>query len=187
MKNFKIIFIHGYTASAQADWYPNISKKLDELGIEYTIPNLPGRENPHAIKWLAKLHEIISQINKPLFFVGHSLGTRAALLYIEKYHPIVEKVFLIAAFANDIDNAKRKNKQYSDFFKYTIDLKKIKPFVKEFIVMHSKDDSDIPYQQGVLLAKDLGVDILTYEGRDHFSDPDNAEFVLEVLREKMRF
>ncbi|HWY80061.1 MAG TPA: alpha/beta fold hydrolase [Candidatus Sulfotelmatobacter sp.] len=185
--NFTIVFVHGYTASHLADWYPTISEELDRLGIDYVIPDLPGGDTPHVNGWLSKLHGIVKKIDKPLIFVGHSLGARTVLLYLEKYKPKVEKVFLIAAFANDIDNAKRKDGKYSTFFQNKIDLKNIKPFVKKFIVMHSEDDSSIPYKQGKQIADELNAELITYKDRDHFSNPNNALFILEQLRKELRF
>lgn len=188
MTDFKIVFIHGYTASHLADWYPNISRQLDKLGVDYTIPDLPGGMHPRVQNWLDVLHNVISQNEKPLVLMGHSLGTRTALLYIEKYRPKIKNVFLIAAFANSIKNADRNDGEaYPDFFEYKIDLERIKPLVGKFIVMHSQDDSSIPYEQAVSIAKDLSGQLITYEGRDHFSDPENAPFILEVLREELSF
>lgn len=188
MKDFKIVFIHGYTASHLADWYPNISKELDRLGIDYVIPDLPGDNHPHAKDWLNKLHDVISQNNKPLVLVGHSLGTRTALLYLEKYHPKVEKIFLIAAFANRMENAQRKGGDaYPDFFTHKINLEEIKPLVDKFIVIHSVNDNSIPYEQGVEIAKDLNAELITYKDRYHFSDPENSPFILEKLRKELNF
>ena len=188
MPNFILVFIHGYTASHLADWYPRISKELDQLGVDYLIPDLPGDEHPHAEEWLNVLHSTISDVKKPLVLIGHSLGTRAALLYIEKYQPKVEKVFLIAAFNNRTENATRNDGEtYPDFFEHKIDLEKVKPLVNKFVVMHSKDDSAIPYEPGEEIAEDLGAELIPFEGRDHFSDPDNAPYVLEVLRKELNF
>ena len=188
MSDFKIIFIHGWTASHLADWYPNIVPELDKLGIDYAIPDLPGGEYPHAKDWLNKIHEVISKTDKPIILVGHSLGSRTALLYLEKYHPKVEKVFLVAAFANKIENADRHDGEtYPDFFEHKIDIEKIKPLVGKFIVMHSKDDDSIPYEQGVEIAHDLNAELLTYEGRFHFSEPENAPIIFEELRKELQF
>lgn len=186
MSDFKIVFIHGYTASHLVDWYPNISKVLDKLGVDYVVPDLPGDRQPHAKEWLDILHDVISKVDKPLVLVGHSLGTRSALLYLEKYKPKVEKVFLIAAFANRTDNAKRKGGAYSDFFTHAIDLERIKPLVGKFIVMHSKDDSSIPFWQGEEIAKDLGAELIPYERLDHFNRPENASFILEELVKELK-
>lgn len=188
MKDFKIVFIHGWTGSSSSDWFPNIARKLYDLSIDYAIPDLPGGKHSHAAEWLDTLHKIISTTDKPLVLVGHSLGTRAALLYLEKYQPKVEKVFLIAAFANRIENAERKNKAYQDFFENKIDIDNIKPLVGEFIVMHSKNDPSIAYEQAVEIAKDLDAKLVSYEDRGHFIDnPKDAEIILEELREEQGF
>ncbi len=187
MHDVTIVFIHGYTASHLADWYPTISPKLDALGIPYVIPDLPGNEHPHASEWLATLHTAISTIRTPIVLVGHSLGSRAALLYLEKYRPNVKTVLLIAAFNNNTANGKRnEGKSYPDFFDHTIDLTTLTPLVGEFVVMHSKDDDSIPYAQGVEIAKDLHADLVTYEDRSHFSAPENAPYILKELRKKVR-
>ena len=187
--NFKIVFIHGYTASHLADWYPNISIELEKLEVDFVIPDLPGGEHPHASEWLEALHTVVSKIDKPLVFVGHSLGTRTALLYLEKYRPKVEKVFLIAAFANDIKNNNRHDdgRGYSDFFEHKIDLEQIKPLVGKFIVIHSKDDDSIEYEQGVEIAKDLNAKLITYEDKGHFYKPECAPIILKELQTELKF
>lgn len=188
MSNFKIIFVHGYTASSKVDWYPNISKELKKLGVDFTTPDLPGGLHPKSNQWLEKIHNIVSKTKKPIILVGHSLGSRTVLLYLEKYPKRVEKVFLMAAFANRIENAKRHDgKAYPDFFTHKIDLEKIKPLVGKFIVVHSKDDSSIAYEQGVEISKDLGAKLITCESRDHLSEPENASYVLELIRKELIF
>lgn len=188
MSDYKIIFVHGYTASSSADWYPAITPMLLKHDIDFIVPNLPGGEHPHAYEWLKEIDNVVSQTNKPLVFVGHSLGTRTVLLYLEKYQLKVKKVFLIAAFSNNTQNGQRHDGEtYPDFFEHTIDLEKVKPLAEKFIVIHSKDDSSIPYSQGAEIAKDLGAELITYEGRDHFSEPENAPVILKELRKELNF
>jgi|SRR3989344_1635013 len=183
---FKIIFIHGYTASSKADWYPSISKELDKLSIDYSIPDLPGGEHPHAAEWIERIHEEVLKTDKPLILVGHSLGTRAVLLYLEKYPRRVEKVFLIAAFSNDPKNGQRHDGEtYPDFFTHTIDLEKIKSLVDQFIVIHSKDDSSIPYEQGKQIAQELKAKFITANQRDHLSSVDNTQYILQKIEEEL--
>ena len=123
----KIIFIHGYTASPTSDWYPNIVPELAARNIEYAIPTLSGGEKPHAADWIQEIHAEVEQSKGPIILVGHSLGTRAALLYLGQ-HPIpnLHALILVAAFNNSLENAKRKDEHYADFFEHEIDLKKFK-------------------------------------------------------------
>lgn len=185
--DFKIIFVHGYTASSHDNWYPGIAAELTKLGVDFVIPDLPGGDFPHASEWLDTIHEVASATNKPLVLVGHSLGTRAILLYLEKYGPKVVAVFLIAAFSNRVENARKYDGDaYPDFFERQINLEKVKPLVGKFIVMHSKDD-ELDYEQGVEIANQLGAKLISYDDRGHFSDPSNFSLVLDVLRKELDF
>ena len=187
--NKKIIFVHGYTASSQADWYPAIRPELDKLGIDYSIPDLPGGENPHSVDWVEIIKKEVELSSKPVVLVGHSLGTRAVLLYLDKYQRKVDTVILIAPLSNNVANAERNGGEaYPDFFEYKIDLQKVKKLAKKFVILHSKDDSSLDYKKhGVSLARELGVKLITFEGRDHFCAPEDALYVLEVLRKELNF
>jgi predicted alpha/beta hydrolase family esterase len=186
-KNFKILFVHGYTSSSRSDWYPKIASELKNLGIDFTILDLPGGQSPHASEWLKEIHTAVSQTSKPVVLVGHSLGTRAIPLYLEKYKQRAKAVFLIAAFANRLENAYKYDVDaYTDFFEHLIDIDSIKSLVEKFVVMHSKDDP-LDYEQGVEIAKQLNAILITYEDRGHFSDAENAPIVLGVLRKELAF
>ena len=188
MSDFKIVFVHGYTASHLADWYPNISKELDALGVDYVVPDLPGGTRPHSKEWLKVIDREVKLAGKPVVVVGHSLGSRAVLLYLDQYKTPVKAVFLIAAFANWIENAERRGGEaYPDFFEYKLDIEAIKRLCGHFVVVHSKDDDSIDYKQGEEIAKDLGAKLVTTEGRGHLSASVNAPFVLEQLQLELNF
>jgi len=187
--NKKIIFVHGYTASSQADWYPAIKPELDRSGIDYSVPDLPGGENPHSADWVEIIRKKVELSSKPIVLVGHSLGTRAVLLYLDKYQKKVDTVILIAPLSNNVANAERHDGEaYPDFFEYKINLQRVKKLAKKFIILHSKDDSSLDYEKhGVSLARELGVKLITFKGRGHFSNPENAPSVLKVLRKELGF
>lgn len=186
--DYKILFIHGYTATPKTDFYPALSPLLDSVKADYIIPRLPGDKHPHSNEWLHLIHESVKNCSKPLIIIGHSLGTRAALLYIERYKPQVECLILIAAFANRVENAQRKDgDSYPDFFSHKINTEKVKNMVKKSYVLHSRDDHSIAYEQGVEIAKDLNAELITFTDRDHFSSSTNAPFILTVLRDKLGF
>ncbi|HET7099282.1 MAG TPA: alpha/beta fold hydrolase [Patescibacteria group bacterium] len=186
-KDFKIVFVHGYTASSKVNWYPNISTELTKLGIDFEVPDMPGGEHPHASEWLDTMHSVISKIDKPLVLVGHSLGTRAILLYLEKYQPQVKAVFLVATFSNRLENGtKYDGSAYSDFFTHLVDIEKIKSLVGKFVVVHSKDD-ELPFDGAVEISNQLGAKLIPFEDRDHMSDPSNAPIILKILREELDF
>lgn len=166
MQNFKLLFVHGYTASSKADWYPRLTKMLDELGIDYAVPDLPGGKRPHSREWLDIIDREVKKSDKPVVLVGHSLGSRAVLLYLDQYKQPTKAVLLIAAFANRVENADRRGgKAYPDFFEYALDIEAIKQLSESFTVLHSLDDDSIDYEQGKAIADDLGAKLVPVEGR----------------------
>jgi predicted alpha/beta hydrolase family esterase len=187
LTNYKLIFVHGYTASSQVNWYPTLKPMLDKLGVDYSIPDLPGGKQPHSQKWLELIHQEVLKTDKPIVLIGHSLGTRAVLLYLDQYQTKVEEVILVAPLSNDMENAKRRGGDaYPDFFEYKIDLKKVKKLAKKWTILHSKDDYSLDYEQhGVALSKEMEVKLITFENRSHFTKAEDAEAVFGVLKNEI--
>ncbi len=183
----KIILIHGYTSSPKKKKYQIISQELDNLAVDYSIPAFPGGDYPHTREWLEIIDKEVKSSTKPVVLVSHSLGTRTVLLYLDKFEEKVDTVILIAAFNNNVEeNRKRKDGNYVDFFDYPLDIEKIKKLANKFIVVHSKDDNSIDYQQGVEISKELGAELITYENMGHFSGEEraeeNAEYFLKFIK-----
>src|SRR3990167_6906568 len=123
----KVIFIHGYTSSPNKKKYQIIAQELKKAGVSCSIPALPGGENPHSEDWLEIINREVKTSKDPVVLVGHSLGTRAVLLYLDKFCKKVDTVILIASFNNDCKlNRGRKDEHYPDFFDYAINIDKVK-------------------------------------------------------------
>lgn len=178
----KVIFIHGYTSSPKKKKYQIIAEELDKLGVAYSIPALPGDEHPHSKAWLELIDKEVKNSTDPVVLVGHSLGTRAALLYLDKFGKKVDTVILIAAFNNDYKkNRNRKDEHYADFFEYPVDIEKVKKLANKFIVVHSKDDDSIDYSQGEEISRELEAKLITYENMGHFAGEERAEEKAKVF------
>lgn len=183
----KVIIIHGCASSPKNRKYQIIAKELAELGIDYSIPAMPGGEYPCSDNWLKIIDEEVNNTDKPVVLVGHSLGTRAILLYLDKYQQEVDAVILIATFNNNFKkNRKGKNHHYQDFFDYALDIEQIKKLSRKFIVIHSKDDESIDYKQGVEMSRELKAKWIAYKEAGHFSGSEgaekNAKYFLEFIK-----
>jgi len=180
----EVIFIHGYEGYPEKDWFPNIAKALKGVQTNWSILAFPGGKDPYAKDWLELLDKEIKAAASPIVLVAYSLGTRAALLYLEQHQPKnIDTVILIAPFNNDWQKHIMKGyKGYNTFFEHAIDIAKVKKLAKQFIVMHSKDDPHVKYAWGKQIAKDLNAKMYTFEHRDHFYHPENYKYVLDVLK-----
>jgi predicted alpha/beta hydrolase family esterase len=157
---------------------------LTKENIDFAIPDLPGERHPKSAEWLSIIDQEAKKSDKPIILVGHSLGTRTALLYLDQFGPEnIDSVLLVAAFNNNCEqNCNRRHEAYPDFWEYPVDIDKIKKLVKQFVVMHSKDDSSIDYAQAVEISQELDAKLLTYQNRDHFTEADNAAEIFKVLQ-----
>lgn len=183
-QNFHLIFVHGYTASSLVNWYPAISKMLEEVEASYSIPDLPGGKNPRSAEWLEIIEAEVEKAPKPIYLIGHSLGTRAVLLFLAKSKLMVEGVLLVAPLSNELANAQRRGGEaYPDFFEEKLDLAAVKRLSDDWLIIHSRDDQSLDFaQHGQALSEEMGVRIQAFEGRDHFTELEDAEAIFEVLK-----
>ena len=180
MRDFTIVFVHG-TGGPDADWLPSIGEEMKRRHVSFEIPALPTTIPIQVDDWINGLHKTVSNIRGPIIFVGYSLGTRAVLLYLEKYKMKADHIFLVAAFSNDTKNTKMESGEYSSFFTNKIDTRAIKENVGKITILHSEDDWCIPYSQAVELSKEIGAELISYKDKGHFTDPDCYKDVLEIL------
>lgn len=177
----KVVFIHGYTSSPHKKKYQLIAQELERLGVDYSIPALPGGEYPHSKDWLEIIDKEVSDPSNTIL-VGHSLGTRAALLYLDKFNKKVDTVILFAPLDNNFEeNRKRCDGNFSDFFDYAIGIDNLKKLSSNFIIVHSEDDDAVPYEQGKKLAAELDAKLITYKNRSHFSGEENSEINAKIF------
>ena len=148
---------------------------------------MPGTIYPRSKNWLEVIDQEVNSTDKPVILVGHGLGTRAVLLYLDKYQQKVDAVILVATFNNDFKkNRKRKEQHCQDFFEYALNIDQIKELSNRFIVVHSKDDKLIDYKQGVEMGKELKAELIIYKDAGHFNGSEgaekNAEYFLKFIK-----
>jgi predicted alpha/beta hydrolase family esterase len=180
----KVIFVHGYEGYPEKDWFPNIAKACNTIEATCSIPAFPGDSYPHLQDWLDVIEKQIQGVQEPIVLVAYSLGTRAVLLYLEKYQPKnIDTVILVAPFNKEWKKHRMKgNRAYNSFFEAEVNMGKVRQAANRFIVMHSKDDPHVPYEEGREIARELNAKLYTYEERDHFYKPENYKYVLEILK-----
>lgn len=187
ISDYHLIFVHGYTSSSKGEWYPQLRRKLDRLGVSYSMPDLPGGDRPVASEWLQRIHAEVLRTNKPVVLIGQSLGTRAVMLYMHE-HPKVHIAagFLIATFNNDVAASKFKRGQgYANFWEFPVDTEQLKQQADRWVILHAFDDENIPYWQAKDIARLLGARLVLSHGQAHFNDPRLAGYVLRQLEKEL--
>jgi predicted alpha/beta hydrolase family esterase len=178
---YTIIDIPGYNHNSESMWHPDFRKYITESGNEIVSLNLPGGKYPVFTEWYPIIEQAVSEAKNPVILVGHSLGTRAVLLFLEQTTQIVENIVLIAPFDNSLTNSSFRNGNYANFFEHLIDIEKVKSKVKGKIkVIGSEDDANIPYIQAQNIASDLSAELITIPNSGHFLDTKWAKLLSEI-------
>lgn len=177
-----VVFIHGYMSGPKSNWYPAVRRELEEKGLQVFVPQMSGDMYPEYTEWLPVIHQQFERINpEETLLVGHSLGTRAQILFLDEYKMKIGAVLMIGAFSNDPKNAEFRGGNYANFFEEKLDIKELKKLSESWTVLHSKDDDKIPFAQGKLIATDLGAELVEVNGYLHFKAPQSGEKVLEII------
>lgn len=168
---YTIIDIPGYNHNSESMWHPDFRKFIIESGSEVITLNLPGGKYPVFKEWYPIIEQAVSEAKKPVILVGHSLGTRAVLLFLERTKQTVQNIVLIAPFDNSLSNSSFRNGNYANFFEHLVDINQVKSKVKGQIkVIGSEDDANIPYIQAQNIARDLSAELIAIPNSGHFLD-----------------
>ncbi|MBR9689530.1 MAG: serine hydrolase family protein [Candidatus Altiarchaeota archaeon] len=161
----RAFIIHCWGGLPSSNWYFWLGKKLEEKGYVVSIPEMPDTENPKMGPWLKKLSEIIGDVDKDCYFVGHSLGCIAIMRYLETLskNKRVGGAVLVAGFSNDLGL-----KEIKSFFKSPFQWEKIKSHCN-FVAINSDNDPFVPLSEGHILSNKLGAKLIKRHNMEHFS------------------
>lgn len=167
-QSYNIYVVHGYTASSQANWYPDLKNNLASKGIVVHVFDMPNSHNPTEKEWLDFLEAKITNFDEKSIFIGHSLGCVAILRFLEdKNMNNIESLFLVSGFVEDSPIS-----ELSEFVKRKINYSKFIETIKNRVVVSAEDDDIIPYQYSEILAKKLNAQFVLLKNGRHFIDRD---------------
>ena len=179
---YTIIDIPGYNHNSESMWHPDFRKYIIESGNEVITLDLPGGKYPVFREWYPIIEQAVAEAKNPVILMGHSLGTRAVLLFLEQTQNSVQDIVLIAPFDNSLSNSIFRNGNYSNFFEHLVDINKVKANIKGIIkVIGSEDDANIPYIQAQNIAIDLSAELITIPDSSHFLDIKWAKLLSKII------
>jgi predicted alpha/beta hydrolase family esterase len=177
-----VIDIPGYNHNSESIWHPEFRQLIAEVGNEAITLDLPGGKYPVFTEWYPIIEQTVREAQYTLTLVGHSLGTRAVLLFLEQTELHVDNIVLIGPFDNNTTNAKFRDGNYANFFEHSIDIERVKQHIQDkIIVVGSEDDANIPFIQAQNIAKDLGGELITIPNSGHFLDSKWAKILSEIV------
>ena len=90
----QVLIVHAYNTLPIENWYQWLEKILRDQGYDAKVLTLPTPSAPSEKEWVDSIKK--AHTKNPIVFIGHSLGCRAILAYIDQYGVSAERVVLVA-------------------------------------------------------------------------------------------
>ena len=157
----QVLICHAYNTLPTENWYTWLEKILRERGYDAKVLELPNPSAPSEKEWVESIKKAHSQ--NPVILVGHSLGCRATLAYINQYNTPVERVVLVACpmFWEGIIETRPPLKAYVEGMQ-ALNFENIKKAVGRFDIFHDTTDLLLPMKDGEYLKEMLGDKVTTH-------------------------
>ncbi len=180
-----IFIIHGTMGSPNVNWFSWLKLELEKLDHKAYTPKFPTPENQNLDTWLNMFREYEPLLDENSILIGHSLGPSFILNVLERLNHPIKAVFLVAGFTGLLGN-KTFDELNISFTDRKFDWNKIKNNCQHFFVYSSDNDPYVPLEEGLKLAKGLGVELKIIPNAAHFNDEtgwNKIEFLLEDIKQ----
>ena len=189
----KAVIIHCWAGHPDYAWYPDAKKRLEAMGFQVDVPEMPDTNSPKLSLWLPTLQQHAGNPDSDLYLIGHSSGGVTVMRYLELLPEGTQigGVVLVGSFPKPIGF-----KEVENFFEVPLDFDKIKPKAKYFTVIHSDNDPYVSMEYAAELQQKLGARMIVKQGMGHFAGkaenepdvplPDVSDAIHEMLEAKAR-
>lgn len=178
----KVYLIHGYGGWPNGAWRTSVIKELELKEVYACALPMPNSEDLILDDWIDEIARVVKRDKThKVFLIGHSLGSTTILRFLEKTKVSVEGVILVSCLIKSVEN-----KAIRSFVSQPFNFEKIKQNSKNFVVIHGKNDSRVPFEQGKELASKLDCKLIEIENGGHLTGSEGwKEFpqIIQVLKE----
>lgn len=163
----KVLILHGWGSNSTEHWFLEEKQRLEKLGLEVLVPDMPNTLLPVPAEWVKVIKEFNPDESSVL--IGHSLGGTAVLRYLEGTDRQTALAILIATPIRELGEG---FEQINDFLKSDFNWKSIKHHCQKIVVMNQTQDESVPLQHGKDLAEYVAGELVIVEGNNHFDTID---------------
>lgn len=166
----RVLILHGWESNSREHWFLEEKQRLEKLGLEVLVPDMPNTLLPKPAEWVKVIEEFHPDENSVL--VGHSLGGTVVLRYLAKTNRQIALAILIATPIRKLGDG---FEPVDDFFKPDFIWQNIKQNCEKIVVMNQTKDGAVPLQHGKDLAEYVTGELIVVDGSNHF---DTIDFFL---------
>lgn len=159
-------------------WFRQLDNKLGD-NFKYILPTMPNKNNAKYVEWKIWFEKVLEYVDDNFILLGHSLGGTFLIKYLSenKISKNIKKLFLISSVIN---GPERKKYQLDTFFINKSLIKNISK-LENIILIHSKDDNEVSFDNFEELAKFLPeAEQMIFADRGHFMGEEFSELVEKI-------
>lgn len=179
----RVVLLHGREATSNSLWHPWLKAKLEGLGYEVQVPNLPHAEEPNDEEQTDYALANCT-FDEQTAIVGHSFGGVVALRLLEAGVK-VQRTVLVATPYSGTYLDKKVRASVTKALKKGFDFEKIK-VQSSFALLYDTGDKVVPMSDGEAYEKQLGAYLMRGKGIEpHFSgiqEPDVFAMSVPIVR-----
>ena len=159
-----------------SNWYQQVKKELEDMGIEVVAENMPDPKLARKEFWIPFIKERAGK-EDDLILIGHSSGATAILKYLEDNR--CRLAILAGTYYTDLDDELEKKSGYFDEPWKWDNIKEN----SKIIIFASEDDPYIDISEPRFMKGRLDAEYHEFSSRGHFEDREFPELVEAVKRE----
>ncbi len=174
----RVIIVHRWEGGSHDDWRPWLKTKLENMGYEVLVPDMPDTDVPVIEKWVSKLSEVVGTPDSETYFIGHSIGCQTILRYLETVDTQVGGALFVAGWFN-LDNLEDEEvvEIAKPWIETTIDIDKIKKVLPKSILLISKDDPYGAFQENVNKFNEFVTHTSVFDHAGHFTESEDPSIL----------
>ena len=178
----KVLFIHGFEASANSVWFPWLEGQLKQFGYEVINQTWPNSKHPNFEDSMAFLEDLTKDFLPHDSIVGHSLGGFFALKLAEKME--LDRIFVVAPAVGVLPYARYRKlwpnsnvEAVERVLEHPVDMSKIRATHK--VAVFSDDDHLIPIESANEF--DDSWNVLKLSGFGHFQEKSYPDLFYRLM------
>ncbi len=192
----KFIIFHGSFGTPNDNWYPQLKEKLEGLGQEVIVPQLPKEDwkklskagpgvpprNQNLKNWMSAFEKDVLHLLKKsdkLCFIGHSISCVFILHVVEKYKLKLDSAIFVSPFMDSLRHKKLWQFDHvnNTFYKTDFNFGKLKKLIPISYVLYSSNDPYVNLNHSTLFAKALDSSVIFVKKAGHM----NAEVAMHAF------
>lgn len=165
----KVFMIHGFNGEPNGGWRPWLMAELAKKDIYACALPMPNPDKPEKDEWVKTIGAAVGTPNEEIFLVGHSLGSPTILRYIESLPKGSAIGGAVLVSGPEHATGKLEYATIEHFFNTPFNFDHIKNICKNFTVIHGDNDTAVPFEHAVELAKKLACELIPIPHGGHLN------------------